>query len=225
MSAIDGEEDFSRNGTAAPTAFTVCIMSVRKDFSQVSGESPTARALTLQTSASSPPSSAAVAAIQSLSAAPSATSSAWPKAFTPFAFSDDTVSHVPKWRGGIERLALEDVEIGAGEMAALKGRDDVAFDRDFTARDVDEMAPRRHRLEGRRVGDAARRGRGRAAQDQPVGLGQRFQQLVVGDGAVAGFDRLGAAMGAEDGHAQHLQMRGNVAADRTQADDHRALAF
>jgi hypothetical protein len=138
---------------------------------------------------------------------------------------DDDVGHVPQWRGGIERLALEDVEIGAGKMAALKGRNDVAFDRDFTARDVDEMAAPRHRLEGRRVGDAARRGRGRAAQDQPVGLGQRLQQLAIGDGAVAGFDRLGAAMGADHRHAQHPEVPGNVATDRTQADDHRALAL
>ena len=45
-------------------------MSVRKDFSQVSAESPTASALTLQTSASMPPSSPAAAAIQFLQRRP-----------------------------------------------------------------------------------------------------------------------------------------------------------
>src|SRR6266851_8785404 len=106
MSAIDAEEDFSRNGTAAPTAFTVCIMSVRKDFSQLSSESPTARALTLQTSASSPPSSAALAAIHCLSAGPSATSSTLPKAFTPLAFSAETAAATsPSLRAQIETCA------------------------------------------------------------------------------------------------------------------------
>src|SRR5262249_58651666 len=52
---------------------------------------------------------------------------------------DDDVGRVPQGRCRIERLALEDIEISAGEMAALQGGDDVAFDRDLAARDVDEV--------------------------------------------------------------------------------------
>src|SRR5262249_55081608 len=59
-------------------------------FSQVSAESPTASALTLQTKASMPPSSPAVAMIHAVNADPSATSRARPNAFTPFAFRDAT---------------------------------------------------------------------------------------------------------------------------------------
>src|SRR5712671_7975268 len=59
-------------------------MSVRNDFSQVSGVSPTASALTLQTMVSMPPNSAAAPSIQPFSAAGSATSIALPHALTPF---------------------------------------------------------------------------------------------------------------------------------------------
>src|SRR5207344_876882 len=52
---------------------------------------------------------------------------------------DDDVGHVPQRRGGIERLALEDIEIGAGQVAALEGGDDILFDGDLAARDIDEM--------------------------------------------------------------------------------------
>src|SRR4051812_16490142 len=82
---IDADADFSRYGTAAATALTVCIMSVRNDFSQVSGVSPTASALTLQTMVSTPPSSAAAPSIQPFRAAGSATSIALPHDLTPFA--------------------------------------------------------------------------------------------------------------------------------------------
>ena len=67
-------------------------MSTRNDFSQVSALSPTASALTLHTSASMPPSSLALAAIQPVSAAPSATSSARPNALTPLDFNAATVA-------------------------------------------------------------------------------------------------------------------------------------
>ena len=87
------------------------------------------------------------------------------------------------------------------------------------------MAAGRHGGEGRRIGDAARHRRGRAAQDQPVGLGQHVQELAIGDRAVAGLDRLRAASRADCRHAQHLQQRRDVAADRPQAHDHRALAL
>ena len=60
-------------------------MSVRNDFSQVSGVSPTASALTLQTMVSMPPSSAAAPSIHCFSAAGSATSTALPHDLTPFA--------------------------------------------------------------------------------------------------------------------------------------------
>src|SRR5712675_1671684 len=51
---------------AAATELTVCIMSVRNDFSQVSAVSPTASALTLQTIVSMPPSSTAALSIRCL---------------------------------------------------------------------------------------------------------------------------------------------------------------
>src|SRR5579871_6172823 len=60
-------------------------MSVRNDFSQVSGVSPTARALTLQTMVSIPPSSTAAPSIQPFKARGSATSIALPHALTPLA--------------------------------------------------------------------------------------------------------------------------------------------
>src|SRR5262245_4241514 len=88
ISTIEPLEDFSRNGTAAATAFTVCIMSVRNDCSHVSAESPTASALTLQTRASMPPSSAALDVTHAVKAGPSATSSARPNALTPFACNE-----------------------------------------------------------------------------------------------------------------------------------------
>src|SRR3954452_4676261 len=62
-------------------------MSVRNDFSQVSGVSPTASALTLQTMASTPPSSPAAVSIHCFSAGASATSIAAPHDLTPFAAS------------------------------------------------------------------------------------------------------------------------------------------
>src|SRR4249919_3849652 len=67
-------------------------MSTEKDFCQLSAESPTASALTLQTRASRPPSAFAPAATQAVSAGPSATSRAWPNAFTPLALSAATVA-------------------------------------------------------------------------------------------------------------------------------------
>src|SRR3954464_4462428 len=84
---IEAEVDFSRYGTAAATELTVCIMSVRNDFSHVSAVSPTASALTLQTMVSTPPNSRAAPSIQSFSAAGSATSSPLPHDFIPFAAS------------------------------------------------------------------------------------------------------------------------------------------
>src|SRR5438552_18898313 len=59
-------------------------MSVRKDFSQVSGVSPTASALTLQTMVSMPPNSAAAPSTHVFNATGSATSIALPHALTPF---------------------------------------------------------------------------------------------------------------------------------------------
>src|SRR3954447_14135336 len=58
-------------------------MSVRKDFSQVSGVSPTASALTLQTRASMPPNSPAAPSTHALSASGSATSIALPQDLMP----------------------------------------------------------------------------------------------------------------------------------------------
>src|SRR5437762_12908444 len=81
----EADADFSRYGIAAATELTVCIMSVRNDFSQVSGVSPTASALTLQTMVSMPPSSAAAPSIQPFSASGSATSTALPHDLPPFA--------------------------------------------------------------------------------------------------------------------------------------------
>src|SRR5437868_345875 len=82
---IEADFDFSRYGTAAATELTVCIMSTRNDFSQVSGVSPTANALTLQTMVSMPPSSSAAPSIQPFSATGSATSIALPHDLTSFA--------------------------------------------------------------------------------------------------------------------------------------------
>src|SRR5262245_54257281 len=67
-------------------------MSTRNAFSQVSAESPTASALTLHTSASTPPSACALPLTQPASAAGSATSTAAPYALTPFAFSEATAA-------------------------------------------------------------------------------------------------------------------------------------
>jgi hypothetical protein len=81
-------------------------MSVRNVFSHVSAESPTASALTLHTRASMPPSSPAVDAIHAVNAGPSATSSARPKALTPFAFNDATAAATSSAvRAQIETLA------------------------------------------------------------------------------------------------------------------------
>src|SRR6185312_13634482 len=84
------DPDFERsmNGSAAATELTVCIMSTRNDFSQVSALSPTASALTLQTSASTPPSCAAASPTHVFSAAGSATSTALPHDLTPFPASE-----------------------------------------------------------------------------------------------------------------------------------------
>src|SRR3954454_4282151 len=90
MTVMEADFDFSRYGKAAATEFTVCIMSVRNDFSQVSAVSPTASALTLQTMVSMPPSSAAAPSIQPFSAFGSATSTALPQDLTPFADSPFT---------------------------------------------------------------------------------------------------------------------------------------
>src|SRR6516165_3160462 len=87
---IEADLDFSRYGLAAATELTVCIMSVRNDFSQLSAVSPTASALTLQTTMSIPPSSAAAASIHAFKAPGSATSSPRPDALTPFARRDFT---------------------------------------------------------------------------------------------------------------------------------------
>src|SRR3954453_18395611 len=84
---IEADADFSRYGRAAATELTVCIMSVRNDFSQVSGVSPTASALTLQTMMSIPPNSSAAPSIHSFNVAGSATSHPLPHDFTPLAAS------------------------------------------------------------------------------------------------------------------------------------------
>src|ERR1700722_17989805 len=60
-------------------------MSVRNDFSQVSGVSPTASALTLQTAGAPPPSSPAASSTHCFNAAGSATSSALPHDLPPSA--------------------------------------------------------------------------------------------------------------------------------------------
>src|SRR6516162_2394928 len=60
-------------------------MSVRKAFSQLSCVSPTESALTLQTTQSMPPSSAAAPSTQPFNAVGSATSNPLPQALTPFA--------------------------------------------------------------------------------------------------------------------------------------------
>src|ERR1700730_12402977 len=65
-------------------------MSVRNDFSQVSAVSPTASALTLQTTTSIPPSSRAASPTHCFSAGASATSSALPHDLPPFAANDFT---------------------------------------------------------------------------------------------------------------------------------------
>src|ERR1700686_4511604 len=75
---------------AAATELTVCIMSVRNDFSQVSAVSPTASALTLQTTTSIPPSSRAESPTHCFNAGASATSSALPHDLPPFAANDFT---------------------------------------------------------------------------------------------------------------------------------------
>src|SRR5260370_24159919 len=69
---------------AAATELTVCIMSVRNDFSQVSAVSPTASALTLQTIVSIPPSSPAALSTHCFNATGSATSIAPPHDLAPF---------------------------------------------------------------------------------------------------------------------------------------------
>src|SRR5690242_889588 len=84
---IDADPDFSRYGLAAAIELTVCIMSVRNDFSQVSGVSPTASALTLQTMVSMPPSLAAAPSTHAFNAVASATSIGSPQALTPLAAS------------------------------------------------------------------------------------------------------------------------------------------
>src|SRR5262245_28217596 len=87
---IEADLDFSRYGLAAATELTVCIISVRNDFSQLSGVSPTASALTLQTMVSIPSSSPAAPTIHAFNAAGSATSTARPHALTPFAVNNFT---------------------------------------------------------------------------------------------------------------------------------------
>src|SRR5260370_30901696 len=69
---------------------TVCIMSVRNDFSQLPGLSPTASELTLKTMVSIPPSSPAAPSIHCFNATGSATSIALPHDLTPFAASPFT---------------------------------------------------------------------------------------------------------------------------------------
>src|SRR5215475_2743472 len=103
---IEADLDFSRYGLAAATELTVCIISVRKDFSQLSGVSPTASALTLQTMVSIPPSSVAAPSIHAFSAVGSATSSPRPQALTPFALRDfTTLATSLALRAQIETLA------------------------------------------------------------------------------------------------------------------------
>ena len=77
---------------------------------------------------------------------------------------DQDVGHVPEWRGLIERLTLEHVEISTGQMAALQRSDHVLLDRDLAARDVDKERASRHGGEDTFVGDAARQRRGGTAQ-------------------------------------------------------------
>src|ERR1700716_438383 len=72
---------------AAATELTVCIMSVRNDFSLLSAGSPTASALPLQVMASMPPRGPAAPTTHCLSAAGSATSVALPQDLTPLAAS------------------------------------------------------------------------------------------------------------------------------------------
>src|SRR4051812_32958535 len=106
MMVMEAVFDCSSAGNAAATALTVCIMSVRNDFSQVSGVSPTASALTLQTMASMPPNSAAAPSTQAFSASGSATSTPLPQALTFFAVNAvTTLSTSSALRAQIATLA------------------------------------------------------------------------------------------------------------------------
>ncbi len=88
---IEPPFDFSRKGSAAVTAFSVCSTSTSKALRNSVSVAPSAMALVLATRMSRPPKSCAVSVTQALSAAPSATSSARPAARTPLASSSATV--------------------------------------------------------------------------------------------------------------------------------------
>ena len=84
IKVIEAASLCSRWGMAASTIRTECMTSTSNEVFQFSSSTPADRALTLATTASSPPRVSAASETHALSAAPSATSTARPKARTPF---------------------------------------------------------------------------------------------------------------------------------------------
>ena len=92
MVTIDAASLRSRWGRAALTRRTVPIMSVSKLACQLAGSSGMASALTLATTMSRPPSSAALSSTHWVRPASSATSTTRPMATRPFLVSTSTAS-------------------------------------------------------------------------------------------------------------------------------------
>ena len=91
---------------------------------------------------------------------------------------DEHAGHRPQRMVGRQRLLLEDVEAGAGDLAGPERRDQIVEPRRHAAPDVDEERGALHPLKARAVHEAFGGRRVRHREDHEVGQRQQRVQRV-----------------------------------------------
>src|SRR3954447_25244509 len=172
----------SRCGRAACASRTVCIRSTSKEVYQFSSVSGMASALMLATTASSPPSRRAAASTQSVSAAPSRTSSCTPCTPPPrpaSSFSVDSISPVSRAQNSTAAPSSANASTIARPMPRVPP---VTSTREpLSCRSMTESVLEQGRCAGAQV------------VVQPAVGRRRGQQRLAGldDGGVVGVDHVG----------------------------------
>ena len=123
---------------------------------------------------------------------------------------------------GRQRLLLEDVEPGAGDLAGLERRDEVVEPRGHAAADIDEEGAALHPLKARAVHEALGLGRMRHGEDDEIGPRQQRVERVRPVQLRDARRRLAAALvDADDPHAEGGGEPRRLGADAADADDER----
>src|SRR5688500_8884791 len=133
---------------------------------------------------------------------------------------ENHVVHAPEWVFGGERLLLEDVQGGAGDLAAAQRLDEWVELHDATAADVDEEGGALHLGELGGIEQATRLGRLRGADGNEVGSGEQVVQPVrtpqLGD---LGRLVLAPRIDGDDAHAVRRGALRYAVTDPTESDD------